>query len=92
MKLYYELGPGHKPVPCDAYVGNTPHVGDTKVGDVRVSTVFLSVNHQWEPGPPILFETMVFGGKHDDFQERYETWEQAKAGHQRAVEMVKTDT
>jgi hypothetical protein len=28
------------------------------------------------------FETMVFGGPHDREMERYETWEEAKLGHQ----------
>ena len=32
-------------------------------GDVRVSTVLLGLNHQWDlNGPPLIFETMIFGG------------------------------
>jgi len=60
------------------------------LGDVHVSTVFLGLNHNFlRSGPPILFETMVFGGKHDNDQERCATWEEAEAMHQRAVEMVR---
>jgi hypothetical protein len=33
------------------------------IGDVLVSTVFLGIDHNWlRTGPPVLWETMVFGG------------------------------
>ncbi len=59
-------------------------------GSVRVSTVFLSIDHKWRYGPPILFETMVFGGPEDidGWQERYATLSEAKAGHARIVESL----
>lgn len=58
-------------------------------GDVEVSTIFLGLDHNfWGEGPPILFETMIFGGEHDQYQERYATWEEAEAGHEIAVAMV----
>ncbi len=59
--------------------------------DVRISTVFLTIDHSWSGGPPILFETMVFGGPEeiDRWQERYSTLEDARAGHERAVAMVR---
>jgi len=51
------------------------------VGDVEVSTVFLSINHQFSPGgPPVLWETMVFGGP-DDICRRYPSFHEAKEGH-----------
>lgn len=57
---------------------------------VRVSTVFLGLDHNFSlAGPPLLFETMVFGGKYDQEQERYSTWETALQGHNRIVEMVR---
>jgi hypothetical protein len=37
------------------------HVRDSFQGDVRVSTVFLGLDHSVY-GPPQLFETMVFVG------------------------------
>ena len=55
---------------------------------VQVSTVFLGLDHGWGDGPPILFETMIFGGPHNKYQERYATWEEAEAGHARAVKMA----
>ena len=65
------------------------HVAKDDVSDeIRVSTVFLGLNHRFGKGTPILFETMIFGGEHDQYQERYETWEQAEAGHKVALALV----
>jgi hypothetical protein len=33
-----------------------------------VSTVFLGTNHSFGFEPPLLFETMIFGGRFDDYQ------------------------
>ena len=59
------------------------------VGDSKVSTVFLCLDHAWhgEEGP-ILFETMIFEGYYDSFQRRYKTYDEALRGHNDAVEMV----
>ena len=54
-------------------------------GDVMVSTIFLGIDHQFGEGPPLLFETMVFSGKHDQEQWRYSTWDEAVAGHRATV-------
>ena len=54
-------------------------------GGIWVSTVFLGLDHSYNPdGPPILFETMIFGGPHNEYQERYSTWDEAIEGHERA--------
>lgn len=58
---------------------------------VRVSTVFLGMDHGWNMRPdarPVLFESMVFGGEDDEYQERYATWEEAEAGHKAIVERL----
>lgn len=48
----------------------------------RVSTVFLGLDHRFGgEGPPILFETMIFGGKLDQYQERCCTYAQAIEMH-----------
>lgn len=53
---------------------------------VTVSTVFLGLDHNWlGKGEPLLFETMVFGGEHNECMDRYPTWEEAEAGHGLAV-------
>jgi len=65
------------------------HVAKTSVNDeVNVSTVFLGLDHSFGSGPPLLFETMIFGGEHDQYQDRYETWDQAEVGHEEAVKLA----
>lgn len=64
-------------------------VAKTTIGESRVSTVFLGLDHRFGEGPPQIFETLVFGGPLADEMERYATWEEAEAGHQRMVERVK---
>jgi hypothetical protein len=56
---------------------------------VLISTVFLGLNHRFGEGSPLLFETMVFGGKLDEAQERYSTYEEAEKGHEKMVNKVK---
>lgn len=97
MSEHYILD-GHKAVPVDLMVWanwleqcKERHVADEKIGDVRISTVFLGLDHSWGDGPPLIFETMVFGGPLDQEQDRYTTWEQAEAGHKLMVERVKAE-
>lgn len=57
-----------------------------EIGAVAVSTVFLGLDHRFDGGgDPLVFETMIFGGVHDLYQERYATWDEALSGHARAV-------
>lgn len=64
-------------------------VADSIQGDVRVSTVFLGVDHSFtDDGPPILFETVVFVNGSGGDMERYCTWDEAEAGHARWVMQV----
>lgn len=76
-------------------------VDRTEFPDGRmVSTVWLGIDHGWfSDGPPIIFETMVFGPEPstkvtfpsgetanfypDEHCERYATEEEARAGHER---------
>lgn len=67
------------------------HIGNDDIGDIHISTVFLGIDHSFGLGPPLLWETMIFGGKHDQFQERYSTRAKAIAGHARAVKLVNAD-
>lgn len=59
------------------------------VGEVRVSTVFLGMDHSHFGAVPLLYETMIFGGENDMWQDRYATREEALAGHAEAVKLVK---
>ena len=57
-------------------------VARTDLAGMTVSTVFLSIDHNYGGGgQPILYETMIFGGDHSDYQRRYHTWAEAEAGH-----------
>lgn len=61
-------------------------VAKTTTRNETVSTVWLGLNHSWEDnGPPLTFETLVFGGPLDQQQERYSTEAEAVAGHHRWV-------
>lgn len=64
-------------------------VAGRPVGTIDVSTVFLGLDHSFGRGPPMLFETMVFGGPLDHECERCSTWEEAEQQHERMCERVK---
>lgn len=73
----------------EAFRNNT--IKSTVVGDVHVSTVYLGIDHNWGDGPPLIFETMVFGGALDQTCDRYSTEAEAVADHQRLVEQVREE-
>ena len=55
---------------------------------ISVSTVFIGLDHRFlGKGPPLLFETMIFGGPEeiDQYQRRYSSWDDAQTGHAAAV-------
>ena len=60
------------------------------IGDVQVSTVWLGMDLGFTGGhPPIIFETMVFGGELDQETRRYATLDEAKAGHKAVLDEVR---
>lgn len=67
------------------------HVADTNVENVRISTVFLGLDHNYGwPGPPVLYETMIFDAEGEEFDTiRYCTKEEALVGHERQVRKVR---
>lgn len=94
---YYILD-GHTPkkvgvaeyIEWHSSIGNIwKRVNYTVIDDVTISTIFLSADHRWDNGPPILFETMVFGGPLDHEMSRYATWDEAEEGHNNMVKRVK---
>jgi hypothetical protein len=65
-------------------------VAITNIGKTIISTVFLGLDHCFiGNGKPILYETMVFGGKLNYKMERYCTKEEAIKGHNAIVKQVK---
>jgi hypothetical protein len=97
---YYMLDDDHGIVATDDFMEwakwfekiDRRRVGRDEFGDVSVSTVFLGVDYGFGGGPPILFETMVFGGALDGEIERYSTWDEAVEGHKKMIERVKEGT
>ena len=61
------------------------HIGLDRIGEVEVSTVWMGLDHAILGGPPLIFETMIFGGPDDREMERYSTEVAARAGHDRWV-------
>lgn len=75
----------------------TAHIGDTTISDQRISTVFLHMDHGLNFGqkdkihPPVLFESMIFGGSHDEYQRRYYTYNEALEGHNNLVKALEEE-
>jgi hypothetical protein len=96
MRRPYAYNLDHEPIdPIEAGAllmdGPARHVGATAINDdIHISTVFLVIDHRMlGEGPPVLYETMIFGGPFDQSCERYTTREAAEAGHERWVAQVR---
>ena len=67
------------------------NVANTVTPAGEVSTVFLGLDHRFtlysthDAPSPILWETLIFGGPHDGWCDRYSSLQQAQAGHAAAV-------
>lgn len=94
MSGYYALDKDHNVVPAglsefaEMFKSSDRVVAKTTIYDgCEVSTVFLGLDHRFVgDGPPIVFETLVFGGPFAQEMDRYSTWADAEAGHARMVE------
>jgi hypothetical protein len=83
--------------------GDKRRVANTSINGWSVSTVFLGLDQSHGfSSPPILFETMIFSqtekvkamGKMfrksmENYCRRYATWDEALAGHEEAVKMIR---
>ena len=94
---YYILHDGN-PLPCDMETwarwfqehSDQRFIEKTEIGETLISTVFLGLNHNFFSGSyPLIFETMIFGGPHDQSMWSYLTREQARSGHREACELVR---
>lgn len=67
-------------------------VDKTEIGGMEVSTIFMGLDHNFHAdGPPILFETMIFGDLEVTGEQwRCSTWMQAQAMHQKACDLVRS--
>jgi hypothetical protein len=53
---------------------------------VRISTIWLGIDHAFGVGEPLIFETMVFGQNSSDLEQyRYSTEAEALKGHEEYV-------
>lgn len=64
-------------------------VANDVIGEIEISTVFLGLDHSFGEGPPMWFETMIFGGPLNHEMQRYSTYDEAEAGHIVMVKRVK---
>ena len=64
-------------------------VANDVIGNSNISTIFLGMDHSFNGPPPLLFETMVFGGPLEGKQDRCATWEQAEKMHADMCERVR---
>lgn len=71
----------------DCILGNFRHLREP----IRVSTIFIGIDSGLY-SIPMVFETAVFDDREGNDGVsiyRYETWDQAKAGHSQIVESIK---
>ena len=54
-----------------------------------MSSVWLGLNHNWGHGPPLIWETMIFGGDYDEHQWRYPTRQTCLDDHERIVRALR---
>lgn len=57
--------------------------------DIEVSTCHLGIDHSYNSGPPLIFETMIFGGQYTQELQRYSSEEAAMRGHLAAVDALR---
>ncbi len=96
MMDWYLLGEDKTPVKTTyeeiVRLGAKPNglpIEKTQIDNIFISSVFLGFDHSFCEGePPILFETMIFGGEFDGYQTRYTSYDDCVKGHQKAIEMV----
>lgn len=99
MKRLHYILKDKEPVPVDDIIewakwfetADDERQVDLTVVDIgeEASTVFTGLEYRlFGDGPPLLFETMVFGGGYDGETWRYSTWDEAEAGHKKVVERV----
>jgi len=95
--MWYTLDENNKPlvstsiIEAAEWLENNPErkaVKQEHIGDIFISTVFLGLDHAWDSDIPVLWETMIFGGEHDQYQDRYTSHEDALEGHQIALNLV----
>lgn len=80
------------------------HLASDHINGYRVSTVFLAIDNTIGRMVPLLFETMIFSDTEttespilhtkfpkslENYTRRYATWDEAIAGHQEALTLIR---
>lgn len=71
-----------------AWKENKRYLRYNKIRNITISTIFDGIDHNYSRGELAVFETMIFGGEHDQYTDRYPNWESALAGHRVAMRLV----
>ena len=85
----YILDENGEPVLCDDLMSwggwyvtaDKRRVAANRINGIYISTVFLGLDHAFDDGPPVLWETMIFGGSQDQETWRYTSREAAARNH-----------
>jgi len=108
---FFILDADHQVVPCDDLIAwgqffektDARRVAKTQLNGLRVSTVFLGLDHAWG-SKPLFFETMIFPDEDNappeiyferiqdwahGYQMRYSTWDEAVEGHEQVVTTIR---
>lgn len=97
-RLYYILDKDNTTMPAinieawgKMFSRSDRRVGSDTIEGKYISTVFLGIDHSFDPSELHIFETMVFTHKGGEsiFCERYATWVDAEKGHEAACKNVK---
>lgn len=57
--------------------------------EILVSTIYFAMDPKYKL--PTYYETMIFGGVHDNYQRRCDTETEAKAQHEEACGLVRAE-
>lgn len=97
--MYYILDESNEPVKVEVITDwlnkfneGMRRVAKDESNGVSISTVFLGIDHGFGGAEkPVLWETMCFSHNPDysDYQERYTSYKDALAGHEKAVKAVR---
>lgn len=86
--VQYQMDPGYREICFD--VINRRRRWFLRLDTELVFTRWTGINHQLIPGgPPLIFETVVVGGIHDQTFHRYPTETKAREGHARIVDALR---
>jgi hypothetical protein len=92
----YVLDDRGEPLPCEdlltwaaQFERQNRSVARDVIGETTVSTIFLGLDHSFDGGAPVLWETCVFKGPLNGEMDRYTSRAAALAGHAAMVAKVR---